>query len=129
MAVNNAVAETRPKAGLTLRVDNGTQYTSRDFRSSAAALGITIQYSCANTPEQNGHIESFRHTLKKEYVWPREFADIHEDKEAPDAAFVDYNRCRIHSALKYLTPSEFAERHRQDSGGTTHDITGGDGCE
>ena len=129
MAVNNAVAAAKPKSGLTLRVDNGTQYTSHDFRSSAAALGITLEYIYVNTPEQNGHIESFHKTLKKEYVWPREFANINEAQEALDVAFQDYNQHRIHSALKYLTPSEFAERHRQDSEGTIPDIAGGDGCE
>ena len=32
MAVNNAVASASPPPGLTLRVDNGSQYTSSDFR-------------------------------------------------------------------------------------------------
>ena len=109
MAVNNAVAAADPDLpGLTPRVDNGSQYTSREFRSSMAALGITLEYTYVNTPEQNGHIESFHKTLKKEYVRPREFADIQEAKEALLAAFEDYNHRRIHSALKYMTPSEFA---------------------
>ena len=129
MAVNNAAAAAKPKSGLALRIDNGAQYTSREFRSSAAALGFTLEYIYVNTPEQNGHVESFHKTLKKEYVWPREFADIHEAKEALDAAFEDYNHRRIHSALKYLTPSEFAERHRQGSEGTIPDITEGGKCE
>ena len=85
-------------------VDNGSQYTSREFRSLAAALEITLEYIYVNTQEQNGHVESFHKTLKKEYVWPREFADIHESKEALDAAFEYYNHRRIHSALEHLTP-------------------------
>ena len=119
MAVTGAVAATgRPLLpGLTLRVDNGSQYTSREFRSSMAALGITLEYIYVNTPEQNGHIESFHKTLKKEYVWPHEFADIREAREAIQAAFHDYNHDRIHSALEYLTPSEFAERWQQNAGG------------
>ena len=91
--------------GLTLRVDNGSQYTSREFRSSVAALGITLEYIYVNTPEQNGHIESFHKTLKKEYVWPREFADIQEARG---------NACRIRRlqppqnplCAGVLTPSE-----------------------
>ncbi len=82
MSVNNAVAAANPVLpGLTLRVDNGSQYTSREFRSSVAALGITLEYIYVNTPEQNGHIKSFHMTLKKEYVWPREFAYIQEANE------------------------------------------------
>ena len=129
MAVNDAVATARPDLpGLTLRVDNGTQYTSKEFRASMAALGITLEYIYVNTPEQNGHIESFHKTLKKEYVWPCEFADIREARESLFAAFEDYNHNRIHSALKYMTPSEFAEQYRQDPEGIIPDI-GGDMCE
>ena len=114
MAVNNAVAAAGPALpGLTLRVDNGTQYTSRDFRSSMAALGIKLEYIYVNMPEQNGHIESFHKTLKKEYVWPREFADLREARRAILGAFDDYNNNRIHSSLGYITPSEFAETWRR----------------
>ena len=130
MSVTNAVAAASLELpGLTLRVDNGSQYTSREFRSSVAALGITIEYIYVNTPEQNGHIESFHRTLKKEYVWPREFADIQEAREAMLAAFEDYNHRRIHSAPRYLTPSEFAGQYRQGSEGAIPDIEGGGKCE
>ena len=93
-----------------------------------AALGITLEYIYVNTPEQNGHIEYFHSMLKKEYAWPREFADIQEAKEALLAAFEDYNRRRIHSALRYMTPSEFAGQYMRDSEGVMPDI-GGDRCE
>ena len=87
MPVTNAVAAGPELPGLTLWVDNESRYTSREFRSSMATLGIAPEYIYVNTPEQNGHIESFRRTLKKEYVWPREFADIQEANEAMLAAF------------------------------------------
>ena len=89
MTVNNAVATAHPKPGLALRVDNGTQYTNRELGSSMATLGITLEYIYVNTPEQNGHIELFK-TLKKEYIWPREFADIHETKKTLNAVVEDY---------------------------------------
>ena len=112
MAVNNAVAATAKAEpitpGLTLRVDNGSQYTSREFRQSVASLGICLEYIHVNTPEQNGHIESFHKTLKKEYIWPYEFADMQDARETIQGAFHDYNHERIHSALGYKTPSEFA---------------------
>ncbi|MCE2498732.1 MAG: transposase [Nitrosopumilaceae archaeon] len=132
MAVNNAAAAAAPALpGLTLRVDNGTQYTSRDFRSSMAALGIELEYVYVNTPEQNGHIESFHKTLKKEYVWPREFADLREARQAMLGAFDDYNNNRIHSSLEYLTPSEFAEAWgRQEAERLENKrIIGGGRCE
>ena len=98
MAVNNAVADAKPTIpGLTLRVDNGTQYTNRDFRASMSSLGITLEYIYVNTPEQNGHVESFHKTLKKKYIWSREFESF-KDAQALNNAFEDYNE-RIHSSL------------------------------
>ena len=63
-----------------------------------------------NTPEQNGHVESFHKTLKKEYIWPREFESYQDAEAALVEAFEDYNNDRIHSALGYLTPTEFATK-------------------
>lgn len=136
MAVNNAVADARPPIpGLTLRVDNGSQYTSRDFRASMSSLGISLEYIYVNTPEQNGHIESFHKTLKKEYVWPREFENLEDAREAIRAAFDDYHNERLHSSLGYMTPSEFLELWQQwqdDRNGAEtgkQRIIGGGTCE
>ena len=106
---------------MTFRADNGIQHTGREFRSSAATMGITLEYICVNTPEQNGHIESLHKTLK---VRLASGVCRHEAKGAPDAAFVDCDNHGIHFALKYLAVSEFTWRHRQGSGGAIHGITG-----
>lgn len=112
MVVNDAVATTNPALSrLAIRADNGFQYTSREFRSSITAPRITLKYTCINTPEQNGHIESFHKTLKKEYVWPREFADI---REAIRAAFHDYSHSR-NTLCPGIPDSEFAERWQQNT--------------
>jgi putative transposase len=92
-----------------LRADNGPQYTSRAFRESMQVFGLRLEHIMYRTPEQNGSIESFHRTLKKEYVWPYEFESFQDAERAIEAAFVDYNQNRIHSSLGYLTPSEFLE--------------------
>ena len=38
-----------------------------------SVLGLKLEHIACNTPEQNGHIESFQKTLKKEYIWPYDF--------------------------------------------------------
>jgi transposase InsO family protein len=109
MSVNNALAsheEAVPRE-LTLRCDNGPQYTSHAFKDSMDALGLRLEYILYHTPEQNGFVESFHKTLKREYIWPREFRSHQEAEAAIGEAFVDYNRDRIHSALGYLTPYEY----------------------
>ncbi len=109
MSVNNSLA-TNPEidaGALTLRVDNGSQYRSRQFIDSMKTLGIRLEFIFANTPEQNGHVESFHKTLKREYIWTRDFRDYQEAEAAMAEAFVDYNEKRPHSSLNYRTPNEF----------------------
>ena len=107
--LTNAVAAENPDCSrLRIRTDNGNQYASNDFRRTAAALGIRHEFIWKNTPEQNGHVESFHKTLKKEYIWPREFGSYQDAEAALADAFEDYNNHRIHSATGYMTPAEFA---------------------
>ena len=114
MSVNNALAshmEADPDE-LTLRCDNGPQYTSHAFKDSMDALGLRLEYILYHTPEQNGFVESFHKTLKREYVWPCEFSS-HQDAEVViEEAFTDYNKNRIHSALDYMTPYEYLDAWR-----------------
>ena len=109
MSVNNALAS-HPRVdvgSLTLRCDNGSQYRSKAFRESMKALGIKLEFIYFNTPEQNGHIESFHKTLKKEYLWCQDFRNYQEAEMAIADAFKDYNSVRPHSSLSYRTPYEF----------------------
>jgi transposase InsO family protein len=81
---------------LVIRTDNGSQYTSKAFRKSLSVLGLKLEHIYYNTPEQNGHIESFHKTLKKEYIWPNDFQNYQEAESAIKDAFTDYNQNRIH---------------------------------
>ena len=106
-SVLKAVSSVKDIPYLRLRTDNGTQYSSREFKKSMQTLGIRHEFIWRNTPEQNGHVESFHGTLKREYIWPHEFARFQDAEVILAKAFVDYNKNIIHSALGYLTPSEF----------------------
>ncbi|MGH2613112.1 MAG: IS3 family transposase [Rhabdochlamydiaceae bacterium] len=108
MSVNNAVASRKPHTDeLVIRVDNGSQYISNDFQKSVKILGAGLEFIYYHTPEQNGHIESFHKTLKKEYLWPHDFQNYQEAEVVIMESFDDYNNRRIHSALGYRTPREF----------------------
>lgn len=108
--VVNAIASEKPDASkLIIRTDNGSQYISKKFRESVTILGARQEFICYHTPEQNGHIESFHHTLKKEYLWPHEFANYQQAEIVIAEAHDDYNHSRIHSSLGYITPHEFAK--------------------
>ena len=68
-SIVEAVSAAKPEcANLTLQCDIGSQYTSRNFRKAVSLLGIHLKFIWNHTPQQNGHIESFHNTLKREYT-------------------------------------------------------------
>ena len=64
----------------------------------------------ANTPEEDGHVESYFGHFKEDYLYVREFSSFDEFRDYMDLAVKDYNSVRPHSSLNYLTPDEFEER-------------------
>ncbi len=106
-----SVASQKPDcSNLRIRTDNGTQYKSHATRNAIKILGIQQEFIWHNTPQQNGHVESFHKTLKKEYLWRHEFASFQQAEVIIADAFADYNHSRIHSSLGYLTPIEFEKK-------------------
>ena len=51
-SVLKAVSSVKDTSYLRLRTDNGTQYSSREFRKSMQTLGIRHEFIWRNTPEQ-----------------------------------------------------------------------------
>ena len=85
-----AVAIAKPYCSkLTLQCDNGSQYAGKKFRKAASLLDIHLSFIHTHTPEQNGHIESFHGTLKREYVWPHDFSNYQETEAAISEVFRD----------------------------------------
>lgn len=85
---------------LILHIDQGTQYTSKNYQERLAELGIQHSFSRKGCPYDNAEIESFHATLKKKLVYQ---CPIYPSFEAAKASLFDYvfrfyNRQRIHSA-------------------------------
>jgi len=107
LSVEKALIKHPEATDVRLRTDRGPQYDSESFRESMRILRVKQEFIALNTPEQNGHMESFHKTLKREYVWTRDFQTFQEAAETIQEAYIDYNQHRIHSALGYLTPYEY----------------------
>ena len=71
-------------------------------------LGIRHAFIWKHTPEQNGHVESFRVTPRKERAWPHDFARFQNAEVILAKALADCNGNRIHSARGCLTPGGLA---------------------
>lgn len=100
-------------AGLTLRMDNGCQPTSRVYQQTLDTLGITGEWVGFNCPEQNAHVESVIGTLKQDWIWLEEYDTDDEALSLCQRAVAEYNYDHPHSSLAMLSPAEFTALVKQ----------------
>ena len=103
-ALNRAVANRQPSAGLVFHSDRGVEYAAYEFRTRLAALGIRQSMNRPGEPTDNAHMESFFHSLKSERLHGCAFATDAELRRAVRAYIAFYNQRRLHSALNYQSP-------------------------
>ncbi len=107
-ALDMALADRRPSAGLVHHSDRGSQYTSHGYRALLECQGIVLSMSGKGEPYDNALMESFFGTLKAECV---ERHDFQTPAQARACIFeyleVFYNRQRLHSSLGYRSPLAF----------------------
>lgn len=113
-ALQMALKQRRPPAGLIHHSDRGSQYTSHVYRRLLAQHGIHMSMSKTGSCFDNAVPESFFSTLKCEWLYQQRFATR---QEAATAVFyfieVFYNRQRLHSTLNYVTPLAFENTYYQ----------------
>jgi transposase InsO family protein len=102
-ALDRAVFERNPGAGLLHHSDRGSQYTSNDYRQRLKDSGLIASMSRKGDCWDNAVAESFFATLKVE------LGDSFSSREAARIALIDYieifyNRQRRHTSLGGLTP-------------------------
>ena len=125
-ALQMALSQRSWKAeGLIHHSDRGVQYASTDYTDLLEQNEIQISMSRRGNPYDNARAERFMRTLKEEEVNGADYWDL-EDARSRIGEFLDqvYNRQRLHSALRYLTPEEF-ERASEARGSDGADGSGG----
>jgi putative transposase len=65
-----------------LRSDNGLIFQSRRFRAACRDYRLRQEFITPYTPEQNGIVERFFHSLKEECVWQHSFPSFVEARRA-----------------------------------------------
>jgi len=95
---------------VVVRSDNGLVFASRLYRRLLSSYGLQQEFIHPHTPEQNGVIEAYHKTFKRECVWRHRFATLEEVVKTAGPWIDNYNNRRPHSSLNYLTPAAWRER-------------------
>lgn len=110
-ALEMALAQRRPPAGLIVHSDRGVQFASAAFRAKLQAHGLVASMSRKGNCYDNAFIESFWSSLKYETVYHRRYATRAEARTAIfDYIEAFYNRTRLHSSLGYVSPTTFESK-------------------
>jgi transposase InsO family protein len=92
-------------AGLSLRMDHGTQYVSDHFQKQLKHWGITASYAFVAQPETNGIAERFFRTLKEQAIYGRVFRSLEEVRQAVATFVKQYNAFWLVEKRGHLSPA------------------------
>src|SRR5438093_193597 len=96
-----------PKA---IRVDQGTEFVSRDLDLWAYQRGVTLDFSRPGKPTDNAFIESFNGKFRAECLNAHWFMSLDDARRKCEAWRRDYNEERPHSAIDNKSPIELIDR-------------------
>lgn len=88
----------------TIRVDNGSEFISRDLDLWAYAKQVTLDFSRPGKPTDNGFIEAFNSKLRSECLNTHWFMSLADAREKLETWRRHYNEDRPHSAIGYNVP-------------------------
>ena len=91
-----------------IRVDNGPEFISKALDRWAYENGVTLDFSRPGKPTDNAFVESFNGRFRDECLNTHWFLSLADARSKIDAWRRDYNECRPHTSLGWLTPVEFA---------------------
>ncbi len=110
-ALDMALGQRHPAAGLLHHSDRGSQYASAHFQDVLTQHQIICSMSRCGNCWDNAPVESFFATLKRELIHRQHYSTRAEARAAIfEYIEVFYNRQRRHSALGYLSPAEFEQQ-------------------
>jgi putative transposase len=111
-ALESALQQRNPGAGLICHSDRGSQYASGDYQALLSRVGAVCSMSRKGNCYDNAPVESFFASLKRELIHRKAFSTREEARSAVfEWIAVWYNRKRRHSSLGYLSPDQFEQQH------------------
>lgn len=104
-ALEKALAHATPEIHHS---DQGVQYAATGYVARLTEVGVQVSMSEPGQPTQNAYAERFMRTFKEEHFDYTEYTDFDDAyRQIEHWIEVEYLSERIHSALGYLTPTEF----------------------
>jgi putative transposase len=94
----------------TIKTDNGSEFISKVMDKWAYERGVELDFSRPGKPTDNAVVESFNGRLRQECLNEHWFMSLADAQDKIEAWRRFYNEARPHSALDWMTPTEFA-RH------------------
>ena len=95
-----------PKA---IRVDNGPEFTSRNFQQWCNEQNIEIKYIQPGSPVQNAFIERFNRYFREDVLDAYWFEDLEQLRMIIENWRVDYNENHPHKSLGRLSPKQYLD--------------------
>jgi putative transposase len=110
-ALQMALQQRRPAAGLIVHSDRGSQYASAQYQALLTSNGLICSMSRKGNCWDNAVAERFFLNLKMERVWQRDYAN-HAEARIDIANYIVgfYNSERLHSVLGNLPPSVYERK-------------------
>ena len=100
-----AINQQRPKRGIILHSDQGSQYTSREFNNFCIKNYVQQSMSRAGCPYDNAPMERFFNTFKNEFYNIYSFSSNEElDQKTYEFIYGQYNHKRPHTHNGGRTP-------------------------
>ena len=110
-ALNMAILQRNPEAGVIHHSDRGVQYLSDDYTKVLKQNYFRISCSRKGNPYDNAMVESFMKTLKQDEVELRKYETyLNVIENVPHFIEEVYNKKRLHSSLDYCPPQEYEEK-------------------
>ncbi|MBB4398886.1 putative transposase [Bradyrhizobium sp. ERR14] len=88
----------------TIRVDQGSEFISRDLDIWAYQKGVVLDFSRPGKPTDNSFIESFNGKLRSECLNTHWFLSLDDARQKMEDWRRDYNEVRLHSAIGNKAP-------------------------
>ena len=105
--IMSAAASMRGQHPDQIRVDNGTEFTSKALDHWAYWNHVELDFSRPGKPGDNAFIEAFNGTLRRECLSQHWFLSIEEAQRILDEWKDDYNKHRPHRSLAGQPPAQF----------------------